>query len=63
LAPKVADSPHQGVTQHPQAEYASHLGSTFSLYHADVVLALQIKPELRAVPKIAAEPHRCIGLI
>jgi len=36
------------------------LGSVFTLDHRDVVLALQIKPELCELPKITAKPHRCI---
>jgi hypothetical protein len=31
------------------------------LDHANVILSLQVQPELRAVAKIAAEPHRGIG--
>ena len=38
----------------------SDLGAVFTLDHCNIVLALQIKPELCAVSKIAAEPHRCI---
>ena len=30
-------------------------------HHRDVVLALQIEPELCAVAEIAAEPHRGVG--
>jgi hypothetical protein len=33
----------------------------FALDYRDIVLALQIKPELRAVPEITTEPDRCIG--
>jgi hypothetical protein len=32
-----------------------------TLDSGDVILALQIEPELRAIPKIAAESHGCIG--
>jgi hypothetical protein len=31
------------------------------LNSGDVILALQIEPELRAVSKIVAESHGCIG--
>jgi len=37
------------------------LGAVFTLDYSDVVLTLQIKPELCAVSKIAAEPHCRIG--
>ena len=38
------------------------VGAPFSpLDHADVILTLQVQPELRAVAEIAAEPHRGIG--
>src|SRR5258708_37346324 len=37
------------------------LGSMLSLDRRNVVLALQIKPELCAVPEIATESHGCVG--
>jgi hypothetical protein len=33
----------------------------FSLYHSDVILALQIQPELRAIAEITAKPHSGVG--
>src|ERR1019366_7809635 len=39
----------------------SDLGALLALDHADVILTLQLQPELRAVAEIAAEPHRGIG--
>src|SRR3954452_18080591 len=35
--------------------------SLLSLHHPDVVLALQVEPELRAVAEIAAEAHGGVG--
>ncbi len=37
------------------------LGSVLTLDHRNVILALQIEPELRTVSKIAAEPNRRIS--
>ena len=37
------------------------LGALFSLNDADVILPLQVQPELRAVTEVAAEPHRGVG--
>src|SRR5437879_8719845 len=38
-----------------------NLGALLPLDHANVILTLQVQPELRAVAEIAAEPHRGIG--
>src|SRR5665647_1138203 len=38
-----------------------NLSALLALHHADVILALQVEPELRAVAEIAAEPHRRVG--
>jgi len=37
------------------------LPALLPLHHGDVVLALQVEPELRAVAEIAAEPHGGVG--
>ena len=37
------------------------LGALLPLDHADVVLALQVQPELRTVAKVQAEPNGGIG--
>lgn len=37
------------------------LTALLPLHHGNVVLALQIEPELRTVAEITAEPHRRIG--
>src|SRR5438132_1169729 len=38
-----------------------NLRTLLPLDHANVILSLQVQPELRAVAEIAAEPHRGIG--
>ena len=43
------------------ADALGDLGAVFALHHGDVVLALQIEPELRTIAEIAAEPHGRIG--
>jgi hypothetical protein len=37
------------------------LGTAFTLYYGDVILALQVKPELGTVSEISAEPDGRIG--
>jgi hypothetical protein len=39
----------------------NNLVPAFSLYHPDVILALQIEPELRTIAEIASKPHRRVG--
>src|ERR1700682_990780 len=38
-----------------------NLRTLLPLDHADVILSLQVQPELRAAAEIAAEPHRGVG--
>src|SRR5579871_2947661 len=45
-----------GVSNAPR-----NLGAVLTLDNRDVVLALQIKPELRTVSEVTAEPHGCVG--
>lgn len=44
-----------------RSSIAARAGAALVLYQGNVVLALQIKPELRAVSKITAEPYCRIG--
>jgi len=40
---------------------ARDFGAAFAFDHRDIILALQIEPELRGVAEVMAEPHRRVS--
>src|SRR5947208_17073691 len=55
------DATSAGSCRIRRSDAPGNLRTLLSLDHADVILTLQVQPELRAVAKISAEPHRSIG--
>src|SRR5690349_10478841 len=61
---KMSESPsdtHRASCRICRSHPLGDLGALLALDHADIVLALQVQPELRAVAKMAAEPHGGVG--
>src|ERR1700721_1113132 len=54
-------NPLRGLRCIRRPDASGNLGALLALDHADVILPLQVQPELRTVAKITAEPHRGIG--
>src|SRR6202030_3353570 len=53
---------HKFTSRHIHWSHASgNLRALLAFDHADIVLALQVEPELRAVAEVTAKAHRRIG--